>query len=187
MPVTGTKPTGSGPGNEHVPLAPVPVPEPLCVPVPVPVLVLLPVLELDPVLVPVLDPVVTPVELVLQKPACVNSPRTVMQVASFPPDTVLSQPGSDAAGSVGQHAVSWVHAGPPLPPPESFPPVAVLDELLQAAAVMEAAKKTGMAKRYRLAFMAGHHTRRTDPVKNVCAILVTKTYTRRPRAPWRPA
>ena len=80
-----------------------------------------------------------------------------------------------AAGNDAQQVARAAHSAAPLVP-VPLPPVVGELELLQAAAVMEAAKTTGMAKRYRLAFMAGHHTRGTDQVKKDHAVGVTKAY-----------
>jgi hypothetical protein len=80
-----------------------------------------------------------------------------------------------------QHASSVAHSAPPLfdelPPP---PPSPLLEGVLlelHAAAVTAATKTTGMAKSDRLSFMAGHHTRRFDRVKNLLGDLVTKACT----------
>jgi len=81
------------------------------------------------------------------------------------------------AGSVAQHVASVSQSGftvvdvllllPPEDLVELVPPVPPVLLELHAAPVMAAANKTGMAKRCRLRFMAGHLTLRNDRVKEI--------------------
>jgi hypothetical protein len=174
--VTGAKPAARV--GVHVggippspPLDPAPVPLEL-VDAPLDALVLVPTPELD---------IVVPV----QNPAIFAVSRFVVQAVP-PALTTMSHDETELAGSCVQHVASVAQSGLTVGPPLSMPgPVAGELELLQAAAVMDAAKRTGIASRYR--FMAGHHTRTPDQVKTIGAVLRTKTYPRRHIAPLRPA
>jgi hypothetical protein len=87
-----------------------------------------------------------------------------------------------SAPSVAQQAA---RAEQPAPPPELLLPPLDFDELslpvppelleLHAAPVMAAANKTGMTKRVRLRFMAGHLTSLRDRVKEIGVVSVTKS------------
>jgi hypothetical protein len=172
-----TNPTGTGPGAAQVPA-------PASPPVPVP----LPDVEaLDPALDPLLVPGPEELDIVVpvQNPAIFAVLRFVVQAVP-PALTTMSHDETELAGSCVQHVASVAQSGLTVGPPLSMPgPVAGELELLQAAAVMDAAKRTGIASRYR--FMAGHHTRTPDQVKTIGAVLRTKTYPRRHIAPLRPA
>ena len=169
--VSGAQPVGSV--GVQLPVIPASPP----VPVPVPL-----VDALDPALVPALEDeldIVTPV----QNPDIFALASCVVQFAP-PAVTTFVHIATELDGSVLQHAERVSQSGFTVPPPSPVPATGVL-ELLQAAAVMDAAKKTGMARRYRL--MAGHHTRPNDRVKMIGAVLRTKTYEGRHRVSRRPA
>jgi hypothetical protein len=122
---------------------------------------------------PVPEPVPVPVPIPLSgfvphRPAAFSAARSVVHVA---PPLVTAEVQRDAMlPAFAQQGESNAQSGFV---DASMPGPAGLLELLQAAAAMEAAKMTGMARRYR--FMAGQHTRASDQVKKLSALCCTKT------------